>query len=176
MASGQDGLNLLSSIVDASPSDPARDQANRESLSRVGGAPLFAIVRTSDLPESFYNNLRNSPQIEVLLRGVESIALAGAPQGDHFQAVLDGECDSMKTAIQIATLLEFSRTGASIFLSNPRSQLQLGGHQAELLRGMLDRVTVSNDDRWVRLSLDLTPQMLGRPVRHRTHHRKQSPD
>jgi hypothetical protein len=164
LASGQESVNLLNDKAEApfgSEADPAAEQAQRESLSRVGGAPLFAIVRTTGLPESVYDNFRGSPQIGSLLHGLQSIALSGIPQGDHVQVVLDGECDSMKTAIQIATLLEFSRAGASMFLSNAKSQTQLGMHQTEVLRGMLNQVKVSNDDRWVRLSLDLTPQTLG---------------
>src|SRR5262249_51491349 len=114
-------------LVSGSPVDPDQlanvaprdlNPAMQESISRVAGAPIFAVSNTSNLPESFYAGLQKSPQMEQLVRGLRGLAFAGQPDGNNVQLVLDGQCDSMTTAVGIATLLEFFRAGASGMLNN----------------------------------------------------------
>jgi len=156
LASGKDADDLL-----ATPSTLARDPAVQARIDRVGGAPVFAVARTDSLPPGFYANFRNSPQIERLLHSVEGLTLAGQPDGDRIRMALDAECDSMKNAIELATLLDGLRLIGSVALSDPKMRHQMSPQQSVFLDALVRDAKVSHQDRWVRLTLDVTPAMLG---------------
>jgi hypothetical protein len=155
LASGKGVENLL-----PLPSSPARDPAMQERITRVAGAPIFAVARTDNLPISFYANFRNSPQLERLARSVRGLTLAGQPDGNGIKVALDAECDSMKNAIEIATLLDGFRMVGSLALADPKTRRQLTEEQAVFLSALLNRTEVTHQDHWVRLSLAITPAML----------------
>jgi hypothetical protein len=155
LASGGDADSLL-----AIPNMPARDPAMQQRITRVAGAPIFAVARTDNLPKSFYASFRNLPQLERLVRSVQGLTLAGQPDGNEIKTALDAECDSMKNAIEIATLLDGFRVVGSMALADPKTRRQLTGEQATFLNALVSRAVVSHHDRWVRLSLDITPAML----------------
>jgi hypothetical protein len=155
LASGKDAERLL-----AVSNLAARDPAMQERISRVAGAPIFAVARTDDLPNSFYANFRNSPQLERLARSVRGLTLAGQPDGNEIQAALDAECDSMPHAIEISTLLDGFRMFGSLALADPKTRRELTDEQAAFLNALLGQAKVSHQDRWVRLTLDITPAML----------------
>ena len=153
---------LLDNLSSASPHVPdARDPAMQARISRVAGAPIFAVARTDNLPPGFYSGFANSPQLEHLAHSVVSLTLAGKPSGDDLKVALDGECDSMKNAIGITTLLEISRMAASMALSDPKTRRQMTKEQAAFLTALVDQLKVNHQDKWVRLTLDITPAMLG---------------
>jgi hypothetical protein len=146
----------------ANPTERDLSPAIQESVSRVAGAPLFAVSNTSNLPESFYSGLQQSPQLQQLVRGLQGLAFAGQPDGKNVQLVLDGQCDSATTAVGIATLLEFFRASASGMLNNQSQANSANKKQMEFLQGLLGQVKVDRGDRWVRLSLELTPEIMGK--------------
>jgi hypothetical protein len=155
---------LLDNLSSAAPQmHEARDPAMQARIGRVGGAPIFAVARTDNLPPSFYAAFANSPQLEHLARSVVSLTLAGKPSGDDLKVALDGECNSMKNAIGITTLLEISRMGASMALSDPKTRRQMTKEQAAFLTALVDQLKVNHQDKWVRVTLDITPAMLGAP-------------
>lgn len=158
IASGKKSADLL----DVSAASQ-RDSAMQARINRVAGAPIFAVARTDSLPASFYTNLASSPQLEHLVRSIRGLSLAGQPQGDQIHVALDAECDSMKNAFEISTLLDGFRLIGSMALSDPktRRQLQATPEQAAFLEALIKHAQVSHQDRWVRVSLDLTPAMLG---------------
>ena len=156
LASGKDADDLL-----ATPSTMARDPAVQARIDRVGGAPVFAVARTDSLPPGFYSTFRNSPQIEHLLHSVEGLTLAGQPDGDRIRMALDAECDSMKNAIELATLLDGLRLLGSVALADPKARHQMSPQQSAFLNALVRDAKVSHQDRWVRLTLDVTPAMLG---------------
>jgi hypothetical protein len=67
----------------------------------------------------------------------------------------------MKNAIGISTLLEISRMAASMALSDPKTRRQMTKEQAAFLTALVDQLKVNHRDKWVRLTLDITPAMLG---------------
>jgi hypothetical protein len=156
LASGKNGSDLL-----AGPGSAPRDPATRVRIGRVAGAPIFAVARTDDLPASFYANFRNSPQLEHLVRSVRGLSLAGKPDGDKIKVALDAECDSMKSALELATLLDGFRFFGSLTLADPKTRRQMTPEQWRFLKALLDRVKVTHQDKWVRLTLGITPEMLG---------------
>lgn len=125
----------------------------------MAGAPIFAVARMTDLPSSFYKGLGTSPQLERLAQTVSGLSLAGQPERDTIKLVLEAECDSLNDAFQLATFLDVTRMGAAVALSNPNTH-EMSKLQAALLLAISRQLKVAYDDRWVRLSLDVTPQML----------------
>jgi hypothetical protein len=156
LASGKDAANLLS------PSNSgSRDPGTQALINRVAGAPLFAVARTDNLPASFYDNFRTSPQLEELARNIQGLTLAGQPKANDLQLALDAECNSMTNAFQIATLLDGFRVLGSMALSDPKTRRQMTREQAAFVTALLSRTKITRQDRWVRLTLDVTPSMLG---------------
>jgi hypothetical protein len=149
------GLSILTTMPGAS-----EQNAMRERIERVAGAPIFAVARTDTLPNSFYANFRNAPQFEHLARSVQGLTLAGQPDGDEIHVAVDAECDSMKNALELSTLLDGLRMFGSMALSDPKTRGQMTKQQAALLMALTSRVKVTNQNRWVRLTLDITPEML----------------
>lgn len=156
LASGRNASELL-----ITSGARARDPGMQERITRVAGAPIFAVARTDHLPPGMYSNFANSPQLERLARSIRGLSLAGQPEGDKIKTALDAECDSMTNALQLATLLDILRMASSMTLSDPKTRRQMNPEQAAFLRAVVNQLKVSHQDKWVRLTLDLTPQMLG---------------
>jgi hypothetical protein len=152
------------SILVPMPGAPERNEMQAR-IQRVAGAPIFAVARTDALPKSFYDNFRNAPQLESLVRSVKGLTLAGQPQvnGSGIDLALDGECDSLTHAAEIATLLDAYRMLGTIALADPKTRRQMTPEQAAFLAALASQVKVSHQDRWVRLTLGVTPEMLGPP-------------
>jgi hypothetical protein len=144
---------------------PASDKSEYDSMrtrvQRVAGAPIFAVARTDTLPKSFYDNFRNAPQLESMARSIKGLTLAGQPQGDRIDLALDAECDSLTHAAEVATLLDAYRMFGTIMLSDPKTRRQMTPEQAAFLAALARQVKVTHQDRWVRLTLAVTPEMLG---------------
>lgn len=155
LASGNDPVALLSS---ANPLP--RDPVMQDRISRVAGAPIFGVARMDQLPESFYSNFRNAPQLNHYIRSLRALSLAGKPTGDRIDLALDAECDSMKNALEISTLLETFRMIGAVAISDPRARGQMTREQYDFARAFLKQLKISPQDRWVRLSFEVTPQML----------------
>jgi hypothetical protein len=156
LASGKDAERLLTLS-----GRPARDPVVERRIDRVAGAPIFAVARTDNLPSNFYASFGKGTQLERLARSIQGLTLAGQPDGDRIAIALDGECDSMKDALEVATLLEFSRMGASVAIGDPQTRRRMTPEQMAFLEQVIQKLQVNHQDRWVRLTLDITPQMLG---------------
>lgn len=154
IASGKDATDLLR--LQKSAPDPAM-QAR---INRVAAAPIFGVVRTDNLPASFYDFLKSSPQLERMARSIASLRLAGKPAGDGVFIVLEGECDSATDALEISTLLDGFRMLGSMALMDPKTRGQMTKDQTAFLAAVLKEVKVTHEDRFARLMLDVTPEML----------------
>ncbi len=144
----------------APSSSVSRDPVMQQRINRVAGAPLFAVARLDNLPDSFYSNFRNSPQLDHLVRSIRAVSLAGKPQNDRIEMALDAECDSMKSALEISTLLDAFRMFGSVALADPHTRSQMTPEQYAFARAVLKQLQITHQDYWVRLSLDITPDML----------------
>jgi hypothetical protein len=159
ISSGPDPGELLH-ISNSGP----RDAAAEDRISRVAGAPFFAVARTDTLPDSFYAPLRNSPQLAQLARSVQGVTLAGNPQGELLVVTLDAECSSMKDSLELSALVDGFRLVGSMALSDPKARGQMSREQASFLSDVIHRTRVTHQDKWVRLTLEITPEMLGSPA------------
>ena len=157
IASGNNARRLLADSLSPSPRDPVM----KARLNRVAGAPIFAVARTDNLPQSFYANFANAPQLEKLARSVRGLSLAGKPAGNDIAAALDAECDSVKNAFEISTLLDGFRMVGSMALSDPKALKQMTKEQAAFVQALIRKLDITRQDRWVRLRLNITPEMLG---------------
>jgi hypothetical protein len=160
IASGKKSADLLDLLQSGGPNSEIQRR-----VQRVAGAPIFGVAQTSNLPSSLYANFSNSPQLERLVRSIQDLSIAGKPEGNAIHVALDAQCDSMKNAVEISTLLDGFRFIGSMALSDPKTRRQLGmtPEQAKFLADLVKDAHVSNQDRWVRISFDLTPEMLGQP-------------
>lgn len=156
VASGRDPARLL-----AAASNSATDAVMQARISRVAGAPIFAVARTDKLPKGFYSNFKNSPQLEQLVRSIQELTLSAQPDGNDMHTVVDAQCDSVKNALYISTLLETFRVLGRAELASPSVQKQMTKQQHVFLSGLLSRAAVDRDSNWVRLKFDVTPAMLG---------------
>jgi hypothetical protein len=155
IASGQNPVSLLTSAI--APPDDAAIQAR---INRVSGAPIFAVAQTTELPKSFYSNFQNSPQLEQLARSIQEITLAAQPSGNNINTVVDAQCDSLKNALEISTLLDGFRVIGRAELADPNVRRQMTRQQNEFLTELLNHANVSRDSNWVRVSFKITPAML----------------
>jgi hypothetical protein len=156
IASGENPVGLLKMA------DPQSDESAIQSrISRVAGAPIFAVARTATLPKSFYSNFQNSPQLEELARSIQELTLAAQPRGNNINTILDAQCDSMKHALEISTLLDGFRVIGRAELTDPNVRRQMTKQQNEFLTGLLSKAKVTRDSNWVRLTFEITPTMLG---------------
>lgn len=158
IASGPGAAELL-----ALPAEAPRDPATQARIDRVAGAPLFAVARTDKLPPSFYASLHNAPQFDHLIRSIRGLTLAGKPEGSELVVALDAECDSAIHSGEITTLLDGLRMFGSMALSDPKSRNQMTSQEAALMVALINQIKVAHDDRWVRLTIAVTPEMLGAP-------------
>ncbi|HXO04669.1 MAG TPA: hypothetical protein VN884_03445, partial [Candidatus Sulfotelmatobacter sp.] len=83
--------------------------------------------------------------------------------GNSMNLALDAESDSMKNAFEISTLLDTFRMVGSMALHDPKMRGQMTRQQAAFLAALLAQTKVAHQDKWVRLSLQITPEMLGAP-------------
>lgn len=136
------------------------DAAMQADVNRVAGAPIFAVAQVDRFSNDFYANFKKVPQIEKLARSIQTLTLAGQPAANHIELTLDGTCDSMKDALEVGSLLEISRMGASMVLADPKTKRQITPEESVFLGEVVDNLKVTRQDRLVRMQLDLTPQML----------------
>ncbi len=137
-----------------------RDAAMQSRIQRVAGAPLFAVARTDRLPQNIYAPLHNSPQLEQIARSVQAITLAGQPDRDNLKITIDAECDAMKNAVQLAFLLETGKMAGSMALSDPHTRRQMTQDQYVFLQALLARAAINHQNKLVRITLQITPDML----------------
>jgi hypothetical protein len=155
IASGENALSLLT-VANA----PSGDAAMKDRIGRVAGAPIFAVADTSKLPSSFYSSFQNSPQLQQLARSIRELTLAAQPSGNDINTVVDAQCDSVKNALYISTLLDGFRVIGRAELADPNVRRQMTRQQDRFLTGLLEHATVTRDSNWVRLKFDVTPAML----------------
>ncbi len=129
-------------------------------IKRVAGAPIFAVARTDRLPQSLYAPLHNSPQLEQIARSVQAITLAGQPDRDNLKITIDVECDALKNAVQLAFLLETGKMAGSMALSDPHTRQQMTKEQYLFAQALLSHAVVNHQNKIVRLTLEITPDML----------------
>lgn len=161
IAGGRNATDLVADAV--SDGSRPRDPAMQLRLQKIGGAPLFAVAKTDHLPQSFYANFQNAPQLDQLARSVRALTLVGQPTGDTLNLGLTAECDSAKNALTISFLLEGGRMAASMAVSSPNAREQMTSAQIDLLNALVSQAKIVHQGNQVRINLNITPTMLSAP-------------
>jgi hypothetical protein len=161
IAGGRGASDLVADAV--SDGSRPRDAAMQLRLQKIGGAPLFAVAKTDHLPQSFYANFQNAPQLDQLARSVRALTLVGQPTGDVLNLGLAAECDSAKNALTISFLLEGGRMAASMAVSSPDARRQMTSQQIDLLNALVSQAKIVHQGNQVRINLNITPTMLSAP-------------
>jgi len=159
LAGGKNATAILSTVNPDSPH--SRDAALQSRIERVAGAPIFAVARTSNLPNSFYATFRNAPQLDQLIRSIQALTLAGQPDGENLKVALDAESDSMKDAMQISFLLETGRMAGSMALDSSDARQQMTREQIAFLNSLLSNAKITQREKLIRLTFTITRDMLG---------------
>lgn len=160
LAGGRNATELLARVNPNASSSTSRGPAMQSRIQRVAGAPLFAVARTDHLPPGLYANFHNAPQLEQIARSVQAITLAGQPDRNNLKITLDAECDALKNAVQLAFLLETGKMAGSMALSDPRTRRQMTKEQFMFVEALINRATINHQNKAVRLTLEITPDML----------------
>ncbi len=159
IAGGRDATDLVADTVSDGPRP--RDSAMQLRLEKIAGAPMFAVAKTDHLPQSFYANFQNAPQLDQLARSVQALTLVGQPSGDVLNLGLTAECNSANNALTISFLLEGGRMAASMAIGSPDARRQMTREQIALLDALVNQAKISHQGKRVRISMNVTPSMLG---------------
>jgi hypothetical protein len=157
--------------LDALLSPPRADSdslAWRERFRRLGGSPLFAVVRQdaaagSALSAQAPGGLQ-SPQLTALIDQLQWITFAGKPEADHLRVVLEGEGSADAPTRQLSEVINGLLVLAQAGLSDRKVRQELQPEVRESYLEVLKSADVSQIDRGetksVRLMFDLTPRFL----------------
>ena len=145
---------------------PGLDPVVQTLVNHVGGVPFFAVARADALPEAVYASIGQSSQIGGLAKSIQGVTLAGRPDAANLELALDARCDSMASALQISALLGGFRVFGSLAMSDPKTKSQMTKEQAALLSALLAQVQIRQQENWVRITLEVTPQMLATAAQH----------
>jgi hypothetical protein len=160
LAGGRNATELLARVSPIASSSASRGPAMQSRIQRVAGAPMFAVARTDRLPQSIYAPLHNSSQLDALARSIQGITLAGQPNGKNLRIILEAESNSMNNAMQISFLLESGKMLGSAALTDPRNRRQMTQEQFAFLQGLISHATINQQNKIVRITLEITPDML----------------
>lgn len=142
------------------PPNPHRlDSQMSARIARVSDAPIYAVVRTQDLPKDLNLDVSHSAQLGRLLRSIHAISASGRPSSDDLKLFASAECDSTLDAIQFSTALQGLLWMGRAALADPKTQQQVGP-QWPALDALLEAADISHDGHFVELRLQITPQML----------------
>jgi hypothetical protein len=140
----------------------------RERFDRLGGSPIFAVLRQdaevgSQLAARTANG-GQAQQLASLLNQLQWITFAGVPEQDRLRVVFEGECPNDATAHDLADVLNGIRLFAQAGLNDPKVRRQLDDQTREAYIELVHGADVTRIDRGetksVRLLLEVTPEML----------------
>ena len=141
------------------PNPPRLDSQMAARIARVSTAPLYAVVRTQDLPKDLNLDVSHSAQLARLLRSVHAISASGRSASDNLKLFASAECSSTLNAIQLSTALQGLLWMGRAALADPKTQQQIGP-QWPALDALLKAADISHDGHLVELRVEITPQML----------------
>jgi len=140
----------------------ARDRLDPEMsqrVAKVAAAPIYAVARTPDLAKDIGIDETHSAQLAHLLQGIHHLTVAGLPAGRNLKVAAFAECDSALDAFQLSTALEGLVWMGRAALADPKTQQQIGP-QWSALDALLKAADISHDSHFVRLHVQITPQIL----------------
>ena len=135
------------------------DPEMSQRVTKVAAAPIYAVARTPDLARDVGVDEIHSAQLAHLFQSVHNITLAGLPAGQNLKVAATAESDSTLNAFQLSTALEGLVWMGRAAMADPKTRQQIGP-QWPALDALLKAADISHDGRFVRLHVQITPQML----------------
>ncbi len=153
----------LSALVEALTAGKSAklNPALQERLSRVSGAPIFAVAKAPDMSAAGPAASTASPATPFQL--LRWVSLAARPDSDQIILSVEGECDGPEQAQKVATGLEFFRALLSGGLSDPKARGQMSEQAASSVSRLLKAAKITSDAERVRLLVAITPDMIAVP-------------
>jgi hypothetical protein len=136
------------------------DAGTRDRIARVTGATFFAVAKTDDLPKAIAIPGLQTGQMNRILKSIRGLALAGHPDGNKLVVAAEADCDSTANALQLSALLDTLRWLGRAALADPKTRAQMRPGDATALDRILKIASVSRDSHWVRVRVDLPPDIL----------------
>ncbi|HXT86469.1 MAG TPA: hypothetical protein VN745_05565 [Verrucomicrobiae bacterium] len=125
----------------------------------VSSAPVYAIARSQDFAKDLNIDAARNSQLAALLRSIRSITAVGQPVGENLNLSASADCDSSVHAVELSTTLQGLLWMGRAALADPKAQQQIGP-QWPALNALLKAADISHSTHFVRLRLQVTPQML----------------
>jgi hypothetical protein len=150
------------------PHADSDEQAWREQFRRLGGSPVFVVVRQdagagAALSAQAPGGLQ-SPQLSALIDQLQWITVAGKPDADHLRVVIEGEGAADGPTRQLSEVIKGLLILAQAGLNDPKLRQQLQPDVREAYVELLKSADISQIDRGdtksVRLMFDVTPKFL----------------
>lgn len=131
-----------------------------ERINRVGGSPVFAVVRMDAVPKDAKIGKFRVDAITSSMQGVKWLTLSAAGHEQDLKVVLQGECDSSLDATQLNLALGGLRFMARAFLSEPNTRKQFTPQGADALTKLVKQADISASGKRVQLAVSMTPEIL----------------
>ncbi|MFZ0213472.1 MAG: hypothetical protein WBE20_08040 [Candidatus Acidiferrales bacterium] len=135
------------------------DSEMSQRIAKTAGAPIFAVARTQDLAKNLGIDAAHNAQLVEILRSIQSLSVAGQPTGADLKVAAAAECDSTVDAFKLSTTLNGLLLMGRMALADSKTQQQIGP-QWPALDALLKAADISHDSHFVRLHVQITPQML----------------
>jgi hypothetical protein len=139
----------------------------REHFSRLGGTPMFAVLRQDSEAATALarapSSLR-SPELVALLAQLQWISVSAKPEGDLLRVGIEGECLTESTEHQLKEMLSGLVVLAQMGLNDPKTRKRLDPGVREGYLELLQSADIQQLDRGtsksVRVIFDVSPKLL----------------
>ena len=154
-------LSRLETLLTARDSS-GPSAAMRERVRRVAGSAVLVVAKADSLPQNVSAGGLRSDQLDNLTRSLRWVSLGARPEGDRLDMAVEGECDTPENAQQLAGTLDGLRMVGQAALADPQTQQRMDPQLVAWLDALLRVLNVSREDQRVRLTLQLTGEMMDR--------------
>jgi hypothetical protein len=139
------------------------DDAMRERLSRVAGAPLFLAAKT---PAQKTSSPDGGPAafVSSLFQSVTWVDLAARPDGENVILSAEAECGTPEDAQKVATALELMRTMVQGAIAGNKGNGQVSAENVASAERLLKAASITAAADRARLLITMTPDMIKLPA------------
>jgi hypothetical protein len=154
-------LENLAALLSAAKKESAHAEWQTR-FDRLAGSPLFLVIRQDPTVHTVLAS--QSPQLATLIDQLPWITLAGKPNGNLLQVVIEGESPSDAASSQLRDFLQGIQLLAQTGLNDPKLRQQMNPEERkayiDLLKGtQIDKIG-RGESKSVRIVLPITPQFL----------------
>ncbi len=136
--------------------------AMRARVRRVAGSAVFVVAKADSLPQNASAGGLRSHQFDNLTRSLRWVSLGARSEGDRLDMAIEGECDTPENAQQLAGTLDGLRMMSQAALADPKTHERMDPQLVAWFESLLRVLNVSREDQRVRLTLQVTGEMMDR--------------